>query len=138
MLNYKMPDDGMAFLLAEDLFWWSLVTVSTLGYMGYYLREVVKVNRACLRHTLPSSISIEHQIRNYAIVQRPIVAVADGPFSQFLRQHVPTLSMKFWPTFWCVESRAQTILGSLIRSKILPDVTYDRYVDVYALSTVRS
>lgn len=57
-----------------------------------------------------------------------MVAVADGPFAQFLRDHVPTLSTKFWPTFWCVESRAQTILGSIIRASILPAVTYEREI----------
>lgn len=35
---------------------------------------------------------------------------------------------KFWPTFWCVESRAQTVFASIIRSKIIPNLNYDREV----------
>lgn len=34
---------SLAFLLADDMFWWTLAAVSALGYGGYYLREVVKV-----------------------------------------------------------------------------------------------
>lgn len=40
---------------------------------------------------------------------------------------MPTLENKYWPTFWCVESRAQTVLASLLRSQSLPHVNYRRY-----------
>ncbi|XP_067631455.1 protein ABHD1 isoform X2 [Eurosta solidaginis] len=36
--------------------------------------------------------------------------------------------MKFWPTFWCVESRAQTVFASLLRSQILPNINYKREI----------
>lgn len=36
--------------------------------------------------------------------------------------------MKFWPTFWCVESRAQTVFASIIRSNIMPNIEYRREV----------
>lgn len=39
---------------------------------------------------------------------------------------VPMLETKFWPTFWCVESRAQTVFASLLRQQVLPDITYRR------------
>lgn len=39
-----MHDNYLHFLLTEDLFWWSLIAVSAVGYVFYYLREVVKVN----------------------------------------------------------------------------------------------
>lgn len=34
--------------------------------------------------------------------------------------------MKFWPTFWCVESRAQTVFASLVRQGVLPMLNYRR------------
>lgn len=36
------------------------------------------------------------------------------------------LQSKFWPTFWCVESRAQTVFASLLRQQILPELSYRR------------
>ncbi|GAB0090355.1 ABHD3 [Sergentomyia squamirostris] len=59
---------------------------------------------------------------------RPILAVSEGPFKQFLMKNVPTLEMKFWPTFWCVESRAQTVFASILRSQIIPRINYRREV----------
>lgn len=41
-------------------------------------------------------------------------------------KNVPLLEMKFWPTFWCVESRAQTVFASLLRQAMLPDLDYRR------------
>lgn len=60
--------------------------------------------------------------------QRPILAVSDGEFKKYLEKNVPTLENKFWPTFWCFESRAQTILASIFRGKVLPIIDYDREV----------
>lgn len=60
--------------------------------------------------------------------QRPILAVSNGPFKKYLRKNIPILEMKFWPTFWCVESRAQTVFASIIRSNMLPNVEYRREV----------
>ncbi|XP_034476667.1 phospholipase ABHD3 isoform X1 [Drosophila innubila] len=62
------------------------------------------------------------------VVKRPIIACADGPFKQYLIRKMPTLENKYWPTFWCVESRAQTVLASLLRSKSLPRVNYRREI----------
>lgn len=36
------------------------------------------------------------------------------------------LQIKFWPTFWCVESRAQTVFASLLRQQVLPKLIYRR------------
>lgn len=41
--------------------------------------------------------------------QRPFLAVRKGPFKAYLLKYVPTLEVKYWPTFWCFESRAQTV-----------------------------
>lgn len=60
------------------------------------------------------------------IWQRPILAIADGPFKPYLLRYVPTLELKFWPTFWCVESRAQTVFASLLRTQVLPELKYRR------------
>lgn len=54
------------------------------------------------------------------------MAVDDGPFKQFLLENVPMLQIKFWPTFWCVESRAQTVFASLLRQQVLPELIYRR------------
>ncbi|KAI8126911.1 phospholipase ABHD3 [Lucilia cuprina] len=74
---------------------------ATLAYVIYYLLQVVK---------------------------RPIVACADGPFKKFLYNNIPTLEMKYWPTFWCFESRAQTVFASIIRSQVLPKINYRREI----------
>lgn len=39
---------------------------------------------------------------------------------------MPTLELKFWPTFWCVESRVQTVFASLLRTQVLPQLKYRR------------
>lgn len=54
------------------------------------------------------------------------MTVSDGPFKKYLFHNVPMLRSKFWPTFWCVESRAQTVVSNLWREKFLPDLTYRR------------
>ncbi|KAL1377899.1 hypothetical protein pipiens_004108 [Culex pipiens pipiens] len=80
---------------------WHIFAIFLVGYLFYYFMEVVK---------------------------RPILAVSDGPFKRYLRKHIPILGMKFWPTFWCVESRAQTVFASIIRSNIMPNIEYRREV----------
>lgn len=54
------------------------------------------------------------------------MAVDEGPFKKYLLKNVPMLQVKFWPTFWCVESRAQTIFASLLRQQVLPQLSYRR------------
>lgn len=41
---------------------------------------------------------------------------------------MPLVRNKFWPTLWCFESRAQTIIASLLRSRILPLIHYRREI----------
>lgn len=80
---------------------WHIFAIFLVGYLIYYLLEVVK---------------------------RPILAVSHGPFKKYLRKNIPILEMKFWPTFWCFESRAQTVFASIIRSNMLPNIDYRREV----------
>ncbi|CRK96417.1 CLUMA_CG009833, isoform A [Clunio marinus] len=76
-------------------------SILSVGYLFYYLIEVVK---------------------------RPFLAVKKGPFEGYLLKNVPTLDVKYWPTFWCFESRAQTVFASFIRSTIMPDIEYRREI----------
>ncbi|CAB3227424.1 unnamed protein product [Arctia plantaginis] len=62
------------------------------------------------------------------VVKKPILVCREGEFRQFLVQKVPLLSEHYWPTPWCVESRLQTVLGSVLRSRLLPPVKYRREV----------
>ncbi|XP_029679738.1 phospholipase ABHD3 isoform X2 [Formica exsecta] len=62
------------------------------------------------------------------VVKTPLLACADGPFRSFLEANIPLVQNKFWPTLWCFESRAQTIIASLLRSRILPPIKYRREI----------
>ena len=64
----------------------------------------------------------------FEVVKTPLLVCANGPFRAFLEEHVPLVRNKFWPTLWCFESRAQTILASLLRSRILPSIHYRREI----------
>ncbi|XP_026669734.1 phospholipase ABHD3 isoform X2 [Ceratina calcarata] len=61
-----------------------------------------------------------------------MLVCANGPFRSFLTERVPLVRNKFWPTLWCFESRAQTIIASLLRSKMMPRIHYRR--EILALS----
>lgn len=63
----------------------------------------------------------------YFIYQQPVLVCSDGKFKNFLASHVPILQEKYWPTFWCFESRLQTAFASLLRS-VYPNVKYRRWV----------
>lgn len=52
-------------------------------------------------------------------LQRPELVCGDAEFLEALRGGVPLLSARYWPTPWCVESRLQTVLGSVLRSLLL-------------------
>ncbi|XP_011304379.1 abhydrolase domain-containing protein 3 [Fopius arisanus] len=71
----------------------------TVGYLIYYLREAVKP---------------------------PELICAEGPFRTFIEKNVTIIRSKFWPTFWCFEARAQTVLASVLRTILSPRVQYRR------------
>ncbi|XP_076035797.1 abhydrolase domain containing Hydr1 [Oratosquilla oratoria] len=60
-------------------------------------------------------------------VKRPTLACGSQNWHEFLKSHLTILKERYWPTLWCFESRAQTILASVIRSRI-PDISYTREV----------
>ncbi|XP_013188528.1 phospholipase ABHD3 [Amyelois transitella] len=61
-------------------------------------------------------------------VKKPLLVCREGPFRQFLENSVPLLQEHYWPTPWCVEARLQTVVGSVLRSHLLPQVHYRREV----------
>ncbi|XP_037946133.1 phospholipase ABHD3 [Teleopsis dalmanni] len=79
-------------------------------------------------HLLASSVIFYFLYYLLQAVKRPIVACSDGPFKKFLLKNIPALEMKFWPTFWCVESRAQTVLASFLRAQVIPHINYRREI----------
>ncbi|KAG6795691.1 phospholipase ABHD3 isoform X1 [Apis mellifera caucasica] len=64
----------------------------------------------------------------FEVVKTPMLVCANGPFREFLEEHVPLVRNKFWPTLWCFESRAQTVIASVLRSRILPPIHYRREI----------
>uniref|UniRef100_A0A6M2DJ76 Putative phospholipase abhd3 n=1 Tax=Xenopsylla cheopis TaxID=163159 RepID=A0A6M2DJ76_XENCH len=87
--------------IIDDISGRKLLIACSIGYAIYYLCQVVK---------------------------KPMLACSEGPFRNFLLDNVPLLEQKFWPTLWCVEARAQTVLASLLRSRLLPTVKYRREI----------
>lgn len=43
-----------------------------------------------------------------------------------LIENIEMINENFWPTPWCLESRAQTILASILRGNMVPDINYRR------------
>ncbi|XP_014239389.1 phospholipase ABHD3 [Cimex lectularius] len=80
---------------------WYIGSAFCSGYILYYLFEVVK---------------------------KPRLACSDGNFKNFLENKVPLLQEKFWPTFWCVEARAQTLMASFVRATVIPHINYRREI----------
>ncbi|XP_071441327.1 phospholipase ABHD3 [Hetaerina americana] len=80
---------------------WSVAVILGTGFVTYYLQTAVK---------------------------KPIIACSKGRFRNYLETNVPILREKYWPTVWCFESRIQTVLASVLRSSILPDINYRREI----------
>jgi abhydrolase domain-containing protein 1/3 len=88
-------------LVAESPYWAAAATAGLLAWMVYY-----------------------HKV----VVAPPVLHVKrGGRFENFLSQTLPILKEQYWPTFWCVESRLQTVLASFVRATI-PDIKYRREV----------
>ncbi|XP_014271542.1 phospholipase ABHD3 [Halyomorpha halys] len=65
----------------------------------------------------------------FEVVKKPILATnPKGKFYTFIEKNMPILKEKFWPTLWCIESRAQTILPLFVRISSIPAVAYKREI----------
>ncbi|KAL1123579.1 hypothetical protein AAG570_002655 [Ranatra chinensis] len=62
------------------------------------------------------------------VVKRPMLACSDGSFKNYLENNIPLLKEKFWPTLWCFEARAQTLMASFVRATVIPHITYKREI----------
>ncbi|CAH1399095.1 unnamed protein product [Nezara viridula] len=81
---------------------WYIASAITSCYMLYYLFEVVK---------------------------KPILATKPkGKFSELIEKNMPILKENFWPTLWCIEPRAQTIIPLFVRKRSIPVVPYKREI----------
>lgn len=61
----------------------------------------------------------------FEVVKKPILATnPKGKFFRFIEKNMPELKEKFWPTLWCIESRAQTIIPLFVRTSSIPAVQY--------------
>ena len=67
------------------------------------------------------------------VVVRPVAlhAKEGGKLEHFLRRHLEILKDKYWPTFWCFESRLQTVLASMTR-RMIPYIYYRREVPYHS------
>ena len=65
----------------------------------------------------------------HKVVVRPVLlhAKEGGRLELFLRKHLPILKERYWPTFWCFESRMQTVLASMTR-RMIPYINYRREI----------
>ncbi|CAG9580831.1 unnamed protein product [Danaus chrysippus] len=91
--------------------------------MFWYIFEVKKEFLVCFSLSL---LYITYYL--VEVVKKPMLVCRKGEFRQLLEDNVPLLSEPYWPTPWCVESRLQTVLGSVLRSHLLPPVAYRREV----------
>ncbi|CAL1538386.1 unnamed protein product [Lymnaea stagnalis] len=58
----------------------------------------------------------------FYVVKKPVIACGDKKLRHFIDEHCPISREKFWPTWWCFEGRAHTVLRALIQSS--PHVDY--------------
>ncbi|XP_038207825.1 phospholipase ABHD3 [Zerene cesonia] len=91
--------------------------------MIFYIFELKKELLVCL------SLSVLY-VTYYLVevVKKPLLICGKGEFRQMLEEKVPLLNEPYWPTPWCVESRLQTVIASVLRSRILPTVNYRREI----------
>uniref|UniRef100_A0A8C6V183 Phospholipase ABHD3 n=1 Tax=Neogobius melanostomus TaxID=47308 RepID=A0A8C6V183_9GOBI len=57
-----------------------------------------------------------------SVAKKPQLISGGKKFCQFLRDHCPVVSETYYPTFWCWESRIQTLLRPFVTAK--PGVVY--------------
>ncbi|XP_051555209.1 phospholipase ABHD3-like [Myxocyprinus asiaticus] len=57
-----------------------------------------------------------------SVAKKPLLIAGGKKFHQFLRDQCPVVSETYYPTFWCWESRVQTLLRPLVTAR--PRVNY--------------
>ncbi|NP_001004569.1 phospholipase ABHD3 [Danio rerio] len=57
-----------------------------------------------------------------SVAKKPLLIAGGNKFHQFLRDQCPVVSETYYPTFWCWESRVQTLLRPFVTAK--PWVNY--------------
>lgn len=63
----------------------------------------------------------------YGVAKQPLLVCQDGKFKAFLLENCPILHDRYWPTFWCFGTHAQTALANILRGR-LPDLNYQREI----------
>ncbi|XP_062553370.1 phospholipase ABHD3-like [Armigeres subalbatus] len=66
------------------------------------------------------------------VIKRPLLAASSGPFRRYLCKHVPIVRSLYYPTWWCIEGRAQTLVARIVRAFLAPHVRYQR--EIFVLS----
>jgi len=97
--------------------------------MGFFSR-VTLASHPLLSASLISSISFYIYYRKN-VVGKPELHCRTGTKLHALLQKLQVIKEEYRPTFWCYESRLQTILASLVRHT-LPDISYTREVITFS------
>ena len=74
-----------------------------------------------------SSVFI-YYYRHYITAPIKLHSKANTKFSTLLKRILPILSENYGPTFWCFESRLQTVFAALLRKSLLKDINYRREI----------
>lgn len=61
------------------------------------------------------------------VAKQPLIVCQNGKFKSFLLDNCPILHDRYWPTFWCFGTHAQTALANILRGR-LPDLHYQREI----------
>ncbi|CAL4122285.1 unnamed protein product, partial [Meganyctiphanes norvegica] len=63
------------------------------------------------------------------VVEKPnLVCRENSSWRDFLEQNITALQGHYWPTPWCFESRAQTLMASVLRRVSIPFIHYKREI----------
>ncbi|BFZ05379.1 hypothetical protein BsWGS_08418 [Bradybaena similaris] len=54
----------------------------------------------------------------FYVGKRPEIACGDEDLRRFIEQHCPISREKYWPTWWCIESHAQTLVRAALQADL--------------------
>ncbi|XP_073710830.1 phospholipase ABHD3 [Misgurnus anguillicaudatus] len=95
------------------------------GDLSLYLKNQVKVGLFGSGVGLSVVLGFSAAYACYylmSVAKKPILIAGGNKFHQFLRDNCPVVSETYFPTFWCWESRIQTLLRPFVTAK--PWVSY--------------